>query len=308
MYFPFLRGRQFELIALRECVEKELISEKVLPIVELVKASPTLMKTLKIYIEAKRKIIVVRNPKVGNWVKEYSLLSKTAQKELKDLLASEFVIPAFYVDENLGEYIKKTPGGLEGMVLIYDSHKSVRLYEQVLSDWHPIYNLIPNESWYKRKIRENRVMWTDHFPQRKRNADYLEEPVEEFSEDHIYFEDEGFEGFSDFSIVGKEYNESGFAPYAVAIHIVFFDEETNLELAHFVSDSNDDPGDSAGKYGEAVSKLVVWNEQRQLNTEGIRMFEKTYNERRYPGLGVAKKYSIMHHLELMSDYLDGVTK
>ena len=54
--------------------------------------------------------------------------------------------------------------------------------------------------------------------------------------------------------------------------------------------------------------MVVWNEQRQLNTEGIRMFEKTYNERRYPGLGVAKKYSIMHHLELMSDYLDGVTK
>ena len=34
MYFPILRGRQFELLALRECVNKSLLSNKIIPIVE----------------------------------------------------------------------------------------------------------------------------------------------------------------------------------------------------------------------------------------------------------------------------------
>lgn len=31
MYFPYLRGRQFELIALRELVEDGLIGENIIP-------------------------------------------------------------------------------------------------------------------------------------------------------------------------------------------------------------------------------------------------------------------------------------
>ena len=45
MYFPYLRGRQFELIALRELLEGKRISEKVIPIIEPVKPSSTLLKT-----------------------------------------------------------------------------------------------------------------------------------------------------------------------------------------------------------------------------------------------------------------------
>ena len=47
MYFPYLRGRQFELIALRELLEGKRISEKVIPIIEPVKPSSTLLKTLE---------------------------------------------------------------------------------------------------------------------------------------------------------------------------------------------------------------------------------------------------------------------
>lgn len=41
MYFPILRGRQFELLALRECVNQGLLSNKIIPIVEPVKVSST---------------------------------------------------------------------------------------------------------------------------------------------------------------------------------------------------------------------------------------------------------------------------
>lgn len=42
MYFPYLRGRQFELIALRELVEKGVLSSRITPIIEPVKLSSTL--------------------------------------------------------------------------------------------------------------------------------------------------------------------------------------------------------------------------------------------------------------------------
>lgn len=32
MYFPILRGRQFELLALRECVSNEVLSDQIIPI------------------------------------------------------------------------------------------------------------------------------------------------------------------------------------------------------------------------------------------------------------------------------------
>ena len=48
MYFPYLRGRQFELIAIREMIEKNLINDKVIPIIEPVKASSTFLKTIEV--------------------------------------------------------------------------------------------------------------------------------------------------------------------------------------------------------------------------------------------------------------------
>ena len=37
----------------------------------------------------------------------------------------------------------------------------------------------------------------------------------------------------------------------------------------------------------------------------MKQFEKIYEEQSYPGLGVIKKLSIMHHLELMTRFMDG---
>lgn len=168
--------------------------------------------------------------------------------------------------------------------------------------------MIPDKGDFRRRIRPNRVMCEDHFPKQTRNIDYSDIETEFFSSDHLYYADDGYKGFSDYSVVGEEYSETGFAPYAVAIHIVYFDAKNILRIAHFVSDSNDDISDPARKFAEAVEKLVEWNKTMKLNTVGIQEFEAAYHNKTYPGLGVVKKYSIMHHLELMSKYLDGVAK
>ena len=105
--------------------------------------------------------------------------------------------------------------------------------------------------------------------------------------------------------MGDEYSESGFAPYAVAIHIVYFDQEQDLRIFHFVSDSNLDPSNPAGKFKEALSKLInKVNEGLIQRTVAIEEFERLYRTQSYPGLGTVKKLSIMHHIELVGNYLD----
>ena len=42
----------------------------------------------------------------------------------------------------------------------------------------------------------------------------------------------------------------------------------------------------------------------KIKTYGIDNIEEYYNNEIFPGLGVIKKLSIMHHLELMSNYFD----
>jgi Txe/YoeB family toxin of Txe-Axe toxin-antitoxin module len=56
---------------------------------------------------------------------------------------------------------------------------------------------------------------------------------------------------------------------------------------------------------EAVSKLFDWKRENDINTYGLNELIKHYRNETYPGLGTVKKLSIMHHIELMSQYLAG---
>jgi hypothetical protein len=150
-------------------------------------------------------------------------------------------------------------------------------------------------------------MFEDKFYKKKHNADYRKQEDEFFSEDHLCFHEESYVGFGDYSIIGNEYVEGGFAPYAVAIHIVYFDADDNLRIRHFTPDSNEDISDVAGKYYEAVIKLARWysdGQHRQL-TAALNILLAHADKGYYPGLPTIKKLSIMHHLELMGRYLNG---
>ncbi len=312
MYFPILRGRQFELLALRECVSKGILSNQIIPILEPVKVSSTYTTTVDSFIKAGRSIAVIRNPQVGSWVKD---LKKESNANIRERASAQLndanVISSYYVTSKLAaciEHAANSGHSIDSLLLLCNDPEYVRNYEEVIGSNRPRYNVIPDKSDFRRRIRPNRVMCEDHFPKQTRNIDYADIESEFFSSDHLYYADDGYEGFSDYSVVGEEYSETGFAPYAVAIHIVYFDEENILRIAHFVSDSNDDISDPARKFAEAVEKLVEWNKKMKLDTVGIQEFEAAYQNKTYPGLGVVKKYSIMHHLELMSKYLDGVAK
>ncbi len=302
MYFPYLRGRQFELIALRELVENQLIGKHIYPVIEPVKLSSTLTKTLEIYKKNDRNLTIIMNPCVGN-LNHTKLTDEEDKvcKSMNEIINDSKIKKAFHLSKFIPDYTDN----IQDLILIAKNRDTVTSYNDIYSrEVEPLYTLMLDESDFRRTIRnKHRVLLSDNFRKQEKNANY-ENADEFYTRDHLYYQDDGYVGFSDFSIVGDEYTESGFAPYAVAIHIVYFDDNKEMRVKHFVSDTNDDYSDTTGKFNEALEKLIKWNKEMKLDTHAMKIFQKLYDEESYPGLGTVKKLSIMHHIELVSRFLD----
>lgn len=312
MYYPFLRGRQNELLAIKELLQQSALSENILPIIEPVKLTPTLVNTIESLANDNRKVILIWNPSVGSFVSDTrNSKNKGYFDKLSALvLEGNVIVRGLIVDAKTPSRVEswKAKGIEEDQIsAICISPDNVKYYETAFSETLPNCTVVPYAPSFRR-IKKGRVLLDDKFNKKPRNKDYADEPDEFFSDDHLYYENDNYIGFSDYSIVGEEYNESGFAPYAVTIHIVYFDEDKNLRVRHFTSIDNDDISDPAGKFYQALSRLVEWNETMGLDTIAMKQFEKIYYDQTYPGLGVVKRLSIMHHLELMGRFLDGENK
>lgn len=316
MYFPYLRGRQYELLALRELVSNNLLGDLVIPIVEPVKLSSTLVNMMDEYIEAKQPISIIRNPVVGNFVSDFKGAIELSRedgykKRFSQQYENSVIIKSLIMKNDVGQFINfwEQEGIDKSDLLVVNVNRdNLEMYGNIFGTVAPRYTVIPDESAFRRKMYKNKILIDDRFDKKSRNADYQNSEDDFFSDDHLYYKEDGFIGFSDYSVVGNEYIESGFAPYAVAIHIVYFADDKTLRIRHFVSDSNDDISNPALKFYEAVSKLSKWyysNPHSVKMTLGLKTFLNHFEQRSYPGLGTVKKLSLMHHLELMGMYLSG---
>lgn len=320
MYFPYLRGRQNELLCLRELLDAGCLPEDVMPVIEPVRFNSTFFLTIKRFIEKKRSIMVIKNSEVGKYESDYNdwLESIVQEKdvikkekktktlaEYEELLNSPYIVNALIVNDTNKNDIYFGELETEKIVLINrDIANYTDLYLEAKEEIVAKYTFIPPDEDFKDEISGAAVLLYDCYNKAKRNIDYLDSPDEFFSKYHLVYKKRGYEGFSDYSIVGDEYEESGFAPLAIAIHIVYFDEKNFLRVHHFVSDSNENISDPARKFEEAMHKLVNWDKLSMVKkTVGLRALISCYENQKFPGLGVVKKYSLMHHIELMGSYL-----
>ena len=310
MYLPYLRGRQFELLALRELVEKNLIGEKIIPVIEPIKPTSTLSKTLEVFSKNKKNIALIMNPNVGAFNLELKKIKNNPKNEvlftqLSKAINNKYVIKSFIITHGIERRLN-TLESKEDLLIINNEVDQINEYLSIYDETIPRFTLTPGGRTFRRAISGNKVLFEDRFNKLDRNADYINEEDEFFSDDHLFYDEEGYKGFSDYSVVGEAFNDAGFAPFAIAIHIVYFDRKKNLRIRHFVSDSNDDINDPAGKFGEALEKLINWVETNNITkTEALKEFDHYYNNGKYPGLGTVKKLSIMHHIEIVSTYLEG---
>lgn len=317
MYFPYLRGRQYELLALRELAVNDLLGDHVTPIVEPVKLSPTLVNMMAEFIRVQHPISIIRNPEVGTFMSDWQDVQEESKEAgYKQRFAEHYynpnIIKSMIMQKNarsLFDFWNRKGIEIPNLLVINTSRDYIDLYEELFGTTIPRYVLMPDESAFRRKVRHHKVLLDDKFEKQERNADYQDEDDEFFSDDHLYYKEDGFVGFSDYSIVGNEYQEAGFAPYAVAIHIVYFASNGTLRVKHFVSDSNEDITNPALKFYQAVSKLHEWyytNPHPVEMTLGLTTLLQHYIDQSYPGLGTVKKLSLMHHIELMGKYLSEV--
>jgi len=308
MYFPYLRGKQFELIALREL--SEIMSskrDKISPIIEPVKDSSTLRSTLKELIEKHINFNFIINPRVGDFKNDYEPLIEILRENIDGYENFQLSIIVDKTTEQgiteLLEFTNHININHRGYTLIHNSEIAKNSIEQLNVILEIKYNLIyfskTSRRYYREFNQNTRVSLDDYFRKLDRNADYLQVPVSDFSEEFKYYTDDNFVGFSDFLTIGDIYSESGFLPRAVAIHLSYI-ENDKIKIRHFTSDSNQDSSDIGGKFAEALQKLINWCNESNINeTEGIRVFRDLHNRGHFPGLGSLKKISTINHIELV---------
>ncbi len=309
MYIPYLRARQFELIALRELLEQHKLGNEILPLVEPIKLTPTLVLTIEAFVEAKHPIAVICNPSVGSFILERTTGRAGPLSERFDhAMSSGFVQKVLIWDTKGREYLtewEKDGFDRSTLMLIIHDRDALDLYLDTFAQDSPKYVLVPDQGTFRRTIQGPKIILQDQFKKQRRNADYSKIEDEFFSDAQLFYKEEGYVGFADYSIIGDEFSVGGFAPYAAAIHLVYFADADKLRIRHFVSDSVEDIQDTPGKFFEAVHKLAEWvavNDSEM--TIGLKTLLKHHKEGTYQGLGVVKKLSIMHHLELMSAYME----
>ncbi|MFW5651721.1 MAG: sce7725 family protein [Acetivibrio ethanolgignens] len=319
MYYPYLRGRQNELLCIRELLEKGELSTKIIPVIEPVRFNATFFSTLSKFIEAKREIILIHNPKVGSFNKEYRDMKKKIETEKDEkkknklqttldsylnIFKNEYITEGYLNDQEIVDEVLSGKKDINKIVLINCFQGNYKYYEEHGEVLSAKVTLIPKDEDFKDEVYGDVVILEDGYVKAKRNVDYINSPDEFFSRNHLVYAKRGYVGFSDYSIVGDEYDEAGFAPLAIAIHIIYYGNKKELRVHHFVSESNENISDPARKFEEAMENLLAWELYDEIpKTEGFNRLVECYSNGKFPGLGVIKRYSLMHHIQMMSEYL-----
>lgn len=189
MYFPYLRGRQNELLCLRELLNAGKLSSKVIPIIEPVKFSSTFFSTLTKFIEVNHKVIVIRNPKVGSFSKELNDMRKNIEKEsdenkrqklqktldgYKNLWNAPGIQKAYLVDDKIVSEIKKNKFEAKDVVMINVEKGNYHYYEEYGEKIIGKYTVVPKGGDFEDIIDDDIIILEDGYRKAKRNIDYIE--------------------------------------------------------------------------------------------------------------------------------------
>ncbi|QPL51898.1 sce7725 family protein [Alteromonas sp. B31-7] len=313
MYFPYFRGKQNELITIRN--NASLMAQAgFVPIIEPVKETLNgLKRALDSVVNSKGRAIVIVNPFHGDYSKNGDSLTNLLAEHFDGedgisagiLLTNEISLEAAISSCKAHEQHSLT---LIHAGFAYARELSNALGDKVKDITHCFFEEDAGKLYQKHFMAaKSKILIRDGFKKRKNR----EHPSEEFFSDlHATFQMENMQGFGDFLIVGDEYSESGGPAYAVAIHLTFIDEEQDeaMFIYHFISDRQDTPQDPAGKFLEALNKLIIKADEpttKILATKALAEFRDLHERKHFPGLGYVKKLSMQHHIEVLADFFNG---
>lgn len=309
MYYPYFRGKQFELLALRESAAV-LASASFVPIIEPVrKVLSGLERALEELSDAGGQAIVIVNPRHGDLRADGSDVTTFLAEHYRDndAISAGILLHSGLTSAEAAKIVEDHAA--HRPALIHAGFTEPRALAEVLDGrgWVSTNIFVEDQanSLYRRHFEgTTRVLIRDGF-EVLNNAEYG--TVDPFSDLHITFPEFGVDGYGDFLTVGDRYREGGGPAYAVAIHLTYLDPDNDdaMLVRHFLSDTNGTPSDTAGKFLEALNKIIAEVDSEHtkiLNTTAVDEFRRLHADQHYPGLGYAKKLSMRHHIETLADF------
>lgn len=308
MYYPYLRARQFELIALRDLALQGVLSGYIMPILEPVKRKNTnLNLAYKIFKETSQNAYLIMNPLVG----ETSGDSFHYLEYINQLDGVTFV-PAFHYSNNKNYILQCIEDYSIGNCMIIclndvsvndaEFRELIQIPEiTAITIENPTRNRSLNN--FIKTLDKIYIRLDDLFEKKARNSDFLQTVEHRFTEEHLYYKDEDFDGFSDYTVLPSEFSDGGSTPRAVVIHITYLFDRDNVWIRHFTSITNDSIANIQGKFAEAAGKAVRFCSDRELSNSAIEELVKNFEEEHYPGLGTVKKIAMKNHLLVIQEYL-----
>lgn len=312
MYYPYLRGKQFELKALKEFSEDNPDARRIIPIIEPVNQSnKSLISAAEALIKNGMKFVLVVNPHDGDF--RHSTVSFSLFEEKPELLRlTDKWIPAFVCEGDLS-VIEKEIASYDDVMLIFKSCANVAdpIVWSLINNARVSYVVNCFGKSVSRRIKKSLldtgksiICLDDCFITRPKNADYLNYEDEFFSDIPFYWREENFAGFSDYTAMSSEYSAAGYQPYAIAIHMTYQKDDDEIYIHHFVSDSNMSTEDVRGKFVEAASKAEPFYNDHKITSAVRDLLQRARSgEDGFPGLGYLKKLSVLNHLEVINSVL-----
>lgn len=278
-YYPYFRGKQFDLLAIKALIQEKKLSEMIRPVIEPVKNSRTLTGTLKELGRNDGSFYLIENPQAGDF------LTETGRQELAEINVPK----AHILTGPLGDSDK------QGLLI---AEKAAAVSEGLATEV-PV--IVPFEFRIMRKIHAPQILSEDPFT-RIRNSYYSQSADETFSDSYQTFKRRGFVGFSDFTLDSRIYYDQSYPSQTLVLHLSY--PTTNeVRIRHFTASEEELP--LKAQFLQVMDQVLLVEKQLfgMERTSGVQLLADAYEASRFPGMGVMRKAAVMHHLEVMGRVL-----
>lgn len=311
MYSPYLKGKQNEFLALRYLSTELPAGQKgnVLPIIEPVKKNGRdAMNAFSVMMDNNWPFALVLNPKVGEYERGANDYYEVVKENLE--CCRDKWIPAFILDSKDDVMERITHYGFESVMVILPKLADVESWLDLIADSRIKYvvncdaDSMPVLRKLKRVGGKIIIRMDESFVAEQKNAAYASNTDHRFTDKHTYYDEFGYAGFGDYTTLPAAFISGGVSPTVVAIHLTYKKNEDEIWIHHFLSNPEARSNENVqGKFLEAASQIEpffdAWPEEKSVAVDSLIDFVKSEH---YPGLGAIKKWSVIHHIILMSKY------
>ncbi|MCH4123600.1 MAG: sce7725 family protein [Levilactobacillus sp.] len=297
IYFPYFRGRQYDLLALKNIAQQHVLPPNIIPIIEPVRDIRALPQTVAAFVEHDQPLVVIANPTVS----DYALTQQKLYDWRPYATNPHLIVGHVLTPTTIPEHLTAAPN--HRTLLVARQYDELVAADQAGWLTAPTYLLVPPEARIRQLLDRPSVSLFDHAWVPEHDRSYADIVDGFFSDDWAMAALDGYQGISDYTIGGAHYSEHGYPARAVTLHLTYFAGD-QLRIHRFVSDDRTDFRHPKEKFFQAVAKLAQWLPKQTVavQTPAAQTLAAYHEQHHFPGLGVVKRLSLEHHLQIMAAY------